>query len=294
VAVVICIALAGGRAGRAGAQSSPELLVQTQAADVLSDLITYAGQQADARVQAMHQYLVQIGKEQAYDQNRPPATREKGIAFSQVFQGAALFARNGGAKYADPALLSMNDSQLTTELTELQVYNIQQFQRLIERRQAVTSMNTYLKSAGSLDGYNQWAKEHAAPANNPAPATPQDVAAQMGEMIGSAKSVAWAKAKERGVSQEEFEKRWKERVAKYRESVDGKIDGVKALAKSLSEPPPPPPAPAPVQNPPPVTLSGPPGIPGGPSLPPTVQSSYTREHYQQQSNELWQWQPYDN
>ena len=114
-------------------------------------------------------------------------------------------------------------------------------------------------------------------------------------MVTSAKSIAWAKARERGVSEAEFEQRWKERVAKYQASVAEKVDGVKALAKSLSQPPPPPPAPAatPVQNPPPVTLSGPPGIPGGPALPPAVQSSYTREHYQQQSNELWQWQPYD-
>jgi hypothetical protein len=271
------------------ARAQSDLLVPAQAADVLSDLITVTNSRADARVEAMHRYLREIGKEEAFDQAKLPAATEKSLPFSEVFKGAMLFVKNGGgAKYADPALASMSNPQLTNELTELQVYNIQQFEQLMKKKKAVDAMRAYLKSSGNLEGYLKWAKVNAPGMTQPAPTTPEQVAARMGEMIKSAKETAWKKAEARGMSQADFDKAWSERVEKYREAVAQKVDGCKELAASLSAPPPP--APKPVDPTTPIITGQGQRITAAP--PPTpVQSQYSQSYtagmYQQQNNELW-------
>src|SRR5262245_10484534 len=117
----LCTSLAAlacvGLTTRAMAQAQGSgLLLQLQAAEVLSDLITYTVARADARVIAMQTFLREIGKDGDYAQNQPAVPRDKSMAYNQVFKGAILFVRNGGAKYANPAFASWGEQQLTDEL----------------------------------------------------------------------------------------------------------------------------------------------------------------------------------
>ena len=274
----------------ASARSQTDMLAPAQAADVLSNLITVTSKKADARVEAMHQYLVEIGKGDAFHE-APAPPEEKAIFFNQLFKGAIQFVKDGGAQYADPALSQMTGAQLMNELSELQVYNTQQFMHLLKQKRAVDAMEAFLKSSGDLDGYNQWAEKHGVAPKEREPKTPAEVAARMDEMIVSAKETAWAKAESRGTSREEFEKQWKQRVETYREGVAKQVDGCKKLARSLSAPPP-----APAASAPRVLTARPlyPDTPraNAPAAPPTLQSQppksqYTNEMFQQRNKELW-------
>jgi len=275
------------------ARAQADLLVPAQAADVLADLITVTSARADARVDAMHRYLREIGKDEAFYQAKAPPP-EKPIPFNEVFKGAILFVKTGGgAQYADPALAGMNNEQLTNELTELQVYNIQTFQHVVQQRQSVDAMKAYLKSSGNLEGYEKWAKEHA-PAEataQPTAKSSEQVAARMGEMIDSARSTAWKKAEARGMSEAEFEQAWKQRVEQHRDEVAKNVEGCKKLAQSLTSSPPPAPAARPLPPASPI-ITGPGPAPVAPAAPPpTVQSQYSQQHtaemYQQRNDELW-------
>jgi hypothetical protein len=275
------------RQAAAQQQAAGDLLTQVQAADVLSDLITYSVARGDARVQNIRQYLRETGKEAAYDKAKPVGENPL-LPFTSVFQGAVQFVKGDGAKYTDPSLKSLNDSQLSSELTELQVYNIEQFQKLNALAKQAASMKAFLTSAGELEKYRAWAKTQGFAPLAP-PKTPEEAAARMEEMIKSSKEMAWTKAQARGMSREEFDKRWAEQVKQYRQSVEQKVLGVRSLAKSLTDPPPPPPPPP--SNPPPAYVGPPPGLRGGPTLPPTVGSQYqaqnTASDFQQRNNELW-------
>jgi len=276
----------------ARARSQTDMLAPAQAADVLSNLITVTSKKADARVEALHQYLVEIGKSDAFHE-APPPPEEKAIFFNQLFKGAIQFIKNGGAQYADPALSQMTGPQLMNELSELQVYNTQQFLHLVKQKRAVDAMEAFLKSSGDLDGYHKWAKEHGVAPKQEEPKTPAEVAARMDEMIASAKATAWAKAESRGVSREDFEKEWKQRVEKHREGVASQVDGCKKLARSLSAPPPVAAAPASrvltaeplYPNTPRAAAPGAPGATGPQSQPP--KSQITNEMFQQRNKELW-------
>jgi hypothetical protein len=260
-------------------------LVSAQAADVLSNLITLTSQKADSRVDAMHQYLVEIGKAEAFSHAKEPP-KENVLFYNELFKGALLFIKNGGAKYANPALEKMNGEQLTNEFNELQVYNIQTFMHLLQQKRAVDAMEEFLQDGGNLDGYKKWAKEHGIALPQPVPTTPQEAAARMDEMIRTAKSTEWAKAEARGISQEEFEKDWKQQVENNRESVARRVDGCKQLAQSLSAPPPPTaerPALSPYGA---VTVPKQGPVPPAPP-PPPVPSRYTPEYYQARNHELW-------
>jgi hypothetical protein len=144
-----------------------------------------------------------------------------------------------------------------------------------------------------VDGYNKWAKEHGVAPKHQEPKTPAEVAARMDEMIVSAKATAWAKAESRGVSREEFEQQWKQRVEKYREGVANQVDGCKKLARSLSAPPPVASAPAPTvltakplyPNTPRAVAPGATGATGPQPQPP--KSQYTNEMFQERNKELW-------
>jgi hypothetical protein len=272
----------------AAAQGNSQLLTQVQAADVLADLITLTVTRADARVQNIQQYLRETGNEAAF-QKAMPAGKNALIPFSELFRAAVIFVQGDGSKYADPSLKTLNDAQLSTELTELQVYNIQQFQKLNDNVKTAASIKQFLQSSGDLEKYRAWAKSKGFEPVK-APQTPEEAAARMDELVKSAKEIAWTKAQARGMSREEFEKRWAEQVKNYRKSVEQNVMGCRALANSLTHPPPPPPPPP--SNPPPVDVGPPPGMRGfSPSLPPPVGSQYqsnnTAAGFQQRNDELW-------
>lgn len=264
------------------ATGQPQMLVQVQAADVLSDLLTWTVDRANARVNAMSAFLNQIGKKAAYEQNKPPV-RGKSMFFTQVFNGAVDFIKNGGAKYADPALSNLNDSQLMDHFNTLQAYNMQQFIQLNQLRDQSNSMAAYLESVGQFDDYLKWAKAKfpgVSATAPPAPQTPEQEAAQMQKVIDTVRDVTWKKAQAMGMSQADFDQRWNQMAAQYRESVAKKVEGIQATGSWLtkSELAQSTPAPAPAQ-PPVVWQSGPPVKQAQPTLPAPVQSQYTSAYY---------------
>src|SRR3954470_7836880 len=113
----------------AAAQGTPQLLTNVRAADVLADLITYTVGRADARVENIKQYLRETGSEAAFEKARQGA-RNPLVPYSELLKGAVVFVSGDGARFADPSLDTLNDAQLSDELANLQVYNIQQFQKL--------------------------------------------------------------------------------------------------------------------------------------------------------------------
>ena len=275
---------------------TPQLLTQVQAADALADLITYTVARADARIANVEQYFKETGQDAEYAKSPPPAANPL-LPFNSVYRAAVLFVQQGdGAKFADPSLKTLNDAQLSDEMTELQVYNIQQFQKLNEQAKRAASMREFLKSKGELEKYQAWAKSKGFHPRT-APKTPEEAAARMEEMVGSAREIAWTKAQARGMRREEFDKRWAEQVKEYRDSVQQKVVGCRALAQSLTNPPPPPPPPP--AHAPPVNVGTPPGGlrggggsgGGGPSLPPPVGSQYQSNNsaaaIQARNDELW-------
>jgi hypothetical protein len=285
--LVGCLVM-GSRA--ASAQPAPGMLMQAQAADVLSDLLTWSVDRAGARVTAMQEFLAGIGKQDAYSQNKPQV-HGKSMFFTQVFNGAVDFVEQGGAKYADPNLASLNQSQLMDHFNTLQAYNMQQFIRLNQLRDESNSMATYLESIGQFEDYLKWAKAKV-PAGDataqPEPKTPQELADKMQDQIESARTIMWSKAVAMGMSKEDFEKRWRQHVEQYREQVARKVEGVQATAGWLTksemakQEPPAPPAQAPV-----LWHSGPPVQIKGPTLPAPVQSKYTASYYSGVDSELW-------
>ena len=73
-------------------QGNPELLTQVQAADVLSDLITYTVKRANARLQNMQEFLRETGKEAAFEKARPVG-QDTLLPFTAVFQGRCCSSR---------------------------------------------------------------------------------------------------------------------------------------------------------------------------------------------------------
>jgi len=199
-------------------QGTPALLTQVQAADVLSDLITYTGARADARVQNIEQYLRETGNEAAFEKARPVGKNTL-IPFSELFRAAVLFVQGDGGKFADPSLATLDDGQLSSELTELQVYNIQQFQKLNEQVKTASSIKAFLESRGELEKYRAWAKSKGFAPVSP-PKSAEEAAARMDELVKSAKEIAWTKAQARGMTREEFDKRWADQVKNYQKSVE--------------------------------------------------------------------------
>lgn len=274
------------------ATAQPQMLVQVQAADVLSDLLTWTVDRATARVVAMKQFIAEIGKADDYRQHKPDV-RSKSMFFTQVFNGAVDFIKNGGAKYADPALGNLNESQLMDHFNTLQSYNMQQFIQLNQLRDQSNSMAAYLHSIDQFDDYLKWAKAKFPGVSATAPPTaqtPEQLAAQMQKMIDTAREITWKKAQAMGMSQTDFDQRWKQMAAQYRESVAQKVEGIQAtgswltksqLAQSA-------PAPAPAQ-PPVVWQAGAPVQQMQPTLPAPVQSQYTAAYYTGVDSQLDWW-----
>lgn len=287
LAVLLAIVCLGHGVSDAEAQEQGDLLTAAQAGDVLSDLLTAKVDRTDARVAAMQQFLLEIGKADAYATAPRVAPKEKPIFFNQVAQAAVVFVKGDGAQYADPALKAMNGSQLLEELQALQVYNVHQFLHLNRQRAASDSMAMYLESIGEFEHYLKWAKDKFNPsdATQSAANSPDQLAARMADQIETTHAIAWKKAEARGISQADFEKQWQESIKQYRDAVARNVDGMKPLAEQLMKSDaPPPPVPTQTQAMPSVT-SGPPG--GTPTLPPPVASPYTSAMYQNQSASTW-------
>lgn len=291
VAALIVQLLIGARAS---AQSPPDTLTQAQAADVLSDLLTWLVDRAEARDDAMQTYLREAGKLDGYNAAKPDA-RSKPAYFTQVYNGAIAFVQARGAKYADPTLSSLNPNQLADHLNTLQAYNMQTFIRLNELRGKSDSMAAFLHSIGQFDGYLKWAQAKYGSGDMTAmPNAPQSagqVAADMQKLIDTARQITWQKAQAMGMSQAEFDQRWQAHLAQFKEQVAQKVAGVSATAGWLTQselaaqkPPPPPPAQSPV-----VWQAGPPVTSLSPTLPPPVQSQYTAAYYQGADSQLDWW-----
>jgi hypothetical protein len=235
VAAMGCIAF-GGRGVAAAA--SPDLVVQVQAADVLSDLLTHIDDRADARVDAMRAFLQEIGKSDAYDNASPLVRLPRRLDYPHVFEGATIFVKNGGDKYADPALKTLTDEQLSEQLLLTQNYNKDEFMHLNQQREAAASMRAYLESIGEFSRYQNWARGKApnadAAATQPMAATPAEVAARMDEMIHSMEAIEWKKAQARGMSRADFDQKWQQQLQQDRASVAEKVNGMKMLADAFA------------------------------------------------------------
>jgi len=299
VSMLVLITLAFVASGTAGASSAPggggaDLLVQVQAADVLSDLITLAVDRGDARVDKMQAFLRESGKDGAYEKAKPslPQRHDTPLAYNQVFSGAIMFVRDGdGGKYADPALKSVDATQLYKELTQLQAYNIEQFLHLRQQRDAYNSMRAYLEQTGELPRYlksagvdpaaTQAALQLDSAGKKPAPA---DVAASMDDWLKAIQAIEWRKAEARGASRADFDRAWQQQVDRLRQNTAQKVEGMKSLAQQLSQSPVQ--APPPPQNP--VVWQGPaPARQAAPSLAPPVQSGVTNASFGAANAELW-------
>jgi hypothetical protein len=270
-------------------QSPPSLLTQVQATDVLADLLTYTATRADARVQVMRSFLQSIAKSDAYDQASPRAKMPPQLSFEEVTNGAVLFVQNGGDQYADPDLKTMSDSQLRQQQTTLTNYNRGQFMHILQQRAAAASMRMYLESINQFDEYEAWA-EGKLPAINPATtgptaATPDEAAARMHQTVGWIREIEWKKSEAEGLSREDFDKKWQQQLAQYRDSIAAKLDGSQRLAAAFARS-----QPAPIGSPfkaPPQPNYGNSAPIQQPSPAPPVDSMHTKELYQNRSLELW-------
>jgi hypothetical protein len=286
-----------------------DLLSNTQAADVLSDLLTYAVDRADASTDAMQQYLKQIGKDADYDKNRPAVSHD-GMSYNSVFKAAVMFVKDGGAKYADPSLKDLGKDALLDQLTDLQSYNMQQFMALNGKRETCESMRTYLKSANEWDKFVAWTEKNA-PAATPmqGPATqssanPEQLAQRMKALVEYAREIAWRKAQAMGVSEADFNKQWEQNVREHKDHVADKVEGMRVLGGSLANsdlggtrvPQQDPQAYSsqPVGPlPPPAIWTAQPPVQRAPDnqLPAPVDSRHTREYYERKNDDVY-WNPW--
>lgn len=235
LALLVCISSA-----KAEDPKPASLLTQVQAADVLGDLLTYYGDLTNARVDAMQEYLRQIGKLDAYQAANPSPKSVLRLPFDQVFQGVVLFVQQGGDKYADPALAKLDDWKLGQERASLQQYNLTQFAHINRQRNLADSMRAYLESAGQFDKYMIWAqtrlKGGSGAETQPVAQNAQALADRIKQFSATMEEAAWAKAKKKGMTREEFDQQWQKQQQEQQQSVVNRLKGVQALADSLAGP----------------------------------------------------------
>src|SRR4051812_48323975 len=145
----------------AAEETRADLLAQAQAADVLSDLLTWQCNRAAARASAMGVYLKEAGKLDAFEAAKTVAPVVERPDYSQVFASALQFVKGGGDHYADPGLAKLDDAKLVRELTALQSYNLQEFIYLNKKRDAADRAKAFLDSTGEFEKYLVWAKAKA-------------------------------------------------------------------------------------------------------------------------------------
>jgi hypothetical protein len=293
--LVLLAVLAGLAIGPrlAAAAPPPDLLTQVQGADVLGDLLTYIAGRADARVHVMRTFLAQIGKADAYDEANPLAQMPRQLSFEQVLGGAILFVQDGGDTYADPALKTMGESQLTQQLATLQNYDRDEFLHILQQREAAGSMRVYLQSIGQFGHYCDWARGKL-PATNPvatepAAATPEQEAGRISDLINWIQDMQWKKAQACGMSRADFEKKWQAQVQQYHDTIMSKLDGMQRLAVAFarSQAAENAAGPGPTQISPQPSAYSPSAPAGQAAPPPPVLSPYTSAHFANADDSLW-------
>jgi hypothetical protein len=308
IAVVAC--LSSGLRQAAADTPSPaptaapaDLVQQVQAADLLADLITYTVDRADVRLNQAMTYLQSIGKTDAFNQAKPNAPTPRPLNYMLLFRGSLAFVEGDGKKYADPSVANQPTSQLYEDLTAAQYYNMHEFLHYNQQRQAFASVRAYLESINEYQKYlASTGGETAAarpPTTGPAPATPDQVATRLGDMLNFIYETSWKQAQAKGTSQADFEKNWPEQVRQYRESVMEKIEGSQpseaAFGKSqlAGSTPPPPDLPAPAPLPAHYDTPAPADVTASQSLPAPVQSPYSNANYRAKDTSLWNMWDYD-
>jgi hypothetical protein len=217
------------------APTSQIQLSQVQAADLMSELLTWSGDRANARVDALSQYLQQKGLIGDFRKLAPQPQQH--LAYDQVFRGAVDFVQGDGKKYADPALARLDERHLRVELAALQAYNLQQYQHLCKQRDTAAAMRAYLEQKGQFQDYLTWAGTELtrleAASTQPAATRPSDVAVRLQELPAEMKESAWHKAQARGVSRKDFDAGWERRQQQYRQAVTDRVAAALRLAQSL-------------------------------------------------------------
>jgi hypothetical protein len=227
-------------------QTHAQLLSQVQAADMLSDLLTWTGQRAETRLATYNAFLKEINKLDDFNRTRTPPPKVASLPYAILFQGAVDFINSGGGQYADPAFKKLNDTQLLSELNALQIYNIQQFVARDEISQSVAEHQKYVESIGQTDAYNQWMKKHAPQLIVPPPATtqpealtPQQIVERTAGLVKVARAAAWEHAQAHGMTQADFDRQWAQKVDQFRADVDKRVAGMAQLSARYNSLPPP-------------------------------------------------------
>lgn len=233
--VVPCIVISVCLASSVHAQAT--LLQQTQAADLLSGLLTLYGDLTTSRRDAMRAYLAHTGRLREYEANRPAAPPRHDVAFADAYAGALLFVQRHGTGMADGALARMPAQVLRQEFAALQHYNLEQFVDLNRKRDEIGSMKAFLDRRESFDEYMRWAEATLdvapEPANRPTTQTAQGFADWIAQQAGSFKAQAWERAQAKGIARDEFEKQWRQKLAEMRQQMDRRIATMRELAIQL-------------------------------------------------------------
>jgi hypothetical protein len=237
----------------AQAAEAPALLSQVQAADVLSDLITWSADRAAARADSMQQYLREINQFDAFTHAPPPSTAPAAaptatqpLFYDQTFAGAVRFVEQGGDQYADPALKKFNSSQLMKELSALASYNIKQFEYLNQQRASVAAMKNYLQSVGKLRAYIKWAAKRTPESkvspvasgtagSSSSPKSSSEMVAQTEAMMQAARATALKRAEAAGTSPSDFDKQWNQKQTEMRADISKRLEGMSDLAAAFSK-----------------------------------------------------------
>jgi hypothetical protein len=220
------------------ADADTGLLPQVQAADVMSDLLTFTADRTAARVVNMGNYLKQINKLDAYDQFKPAGESAGKMDYTQVYAGAVHFIKTGGDKYADPSLSKMSDVQLRTELTALQTYDVREFAFLSQKRKLADRVKAFLVSIKEFDGYRKWSGDTSAtPSTNPASSSlnAEQRVAHAENLMNADRATALARAKAKGVSQSDFDAQWAAKETQFKSEVAQRVEGIAALSSSLDQ-----------------------------------------------------------
>jgi hypothetical protein len=232
---VLAVCLISSVAARA-AEPDAQLLSQVQAADVLSDLLTFTADRLSARAVGMGNYLKQINQLDAFDQFKPATATPGKIDYTQLFSGAVNFVKNGGDKYSDPSLAKLSDAQLRNELTALQTYDVREFAFLNQKRQITERVKSFLISINEFDGYRKYAGDLA-----PSPTTSttssltaQQQVAHVENLVKAARAAAWARAKAKGVSQSDFDAQWAAKENQFKTQVSQRVQAMGALSASIA------------------------------------------------------------
>jgi len=257
VVVIVALVAFGSGASALAVETHDELVAQVQAADLLSDLLTWTSDRAASRVAAMTEYLNETGKLAGFRKTNPAPPKTMSLFYSELFNGAVQFVKGDGTTSADPQLAKLNDAQLFRELTALQTYNIQQFLYLNHKRQECAAVRAYLDSTHGFDGYLTWLKTkypQTDSASNgttqPAAQTGAQAVAQLEQAIKTAREAAWQRAKARGMSQVDFNHEWDAGQSMMKAQIAARVSGMAEFARAAraSTPPPVQPAGVPINS----------------------------------------------